>query len=57
MIFVIKIVIYGTEEANCNAGLSHSKQLMKNYSSSDASVILSTDKKPAKWPTVHTCNN
>jgi len=52
--------------ANCHAKLSHSKQLLKKYLSSDVSTILLTDekiftvvtlKKPKKSPTLRNCSN
>jgi len=52
---------------NCYTKLSHFKQLLKKYSSSDVSIILLTDEKiftvvipkekPKESPTVRNCSN
>jgi len=42
---------------NCHAKLSHSKQLLKKYSSSDVSLILLTDEKIFTVITLKNLNN
>jgi len=43
--------------ANCHAKLSHSKQLLKKYASSDVSTIMLTDKKIFTVVTLKNSNN